>query len=268
MTPRGRTRSWPRRRNRHVAVGPAQASVADQVVGTSAPDQYHSQENHRRSSASGATTAARTPATSRSASARTRVGCCFAGPRIGLVPPLQLARMLVPFQAVTSTDRAMIAPHRSSGARSDLSSWRLSPSSVRRSSSPNGPAAARWSSSRAQPRSAAPACARSPPGRSGRAAAPPRPRRAGSCRGDRGDQVAAPGELPEPRRLRGRPRREGLAAGLVRLLVARLFRLGSALSGVRVRNPRSPRNAPASSSDSSAGSGDRRHSKPGAAQLG
>jgi hypothetical protein len=62
---------------------------------TSVSVQYHCHENQRRSSGSGATTAARTPAASRSLSAWPGFGVRSAGPRIGLVPAHQLTRMQV-----------------------------------------------------------------------------------------------------------------------------------------------------------------------------
>ena len=59
--------------------------------------QYHCQENQRRSSASGATTAARTPAATRPPSERPGSDSVPRSTRIGLVPARQLARMPVPF---------------------------------------------------------------------------------------------------------------------------------------------------------------------------
>lgn len=77
---------------------------------------------------------------------------------------------------------------------------------------------------------------------------------------DRGDEIAAFSEFAKPRPFRRWPGSEARAAGFVRILMARL-RLGSAQSPVRVSNPRSRRNASASSNDLSALSGRKRHWK-------
>ena len=128
-----------------------------------------------------------------------------------------------PSPAVTCSERATIAPQRSSGERVAFSSFGLRSSSTWRSAMFDGPAAARWSSSRSQ---------------SGAVGAHALDLGAADRIEQRGDAVAdehvlaavhgddrgsrAPPSSPEPGPLRPRPLAEAAAPGLVRLLVERL----------------------------------------------